>query len=157
MRTSFLSLVLVVLGTCTALADDKVPSRAAEVAPLADEFTRAVVCFDLEQTNVDRFLQLVAPEEAAVLSGRAGILDGMERGRAALLEAGIDRVYFMVSLAEMPFFPWYLVAPSEHPLDVQALLAKMPGELAGPLFVHDEIVTRVIAGEDSKSWLFIGA
>ncbi len=157
MRIPFLSILLVLLGAWTTLADDKAPSQATEIAPLVDEFTRAVVCIDLKRVNVAESLDLFAPEEEGMLPSYAELMDGLERGRTTLLEAGIERVYFMISLAEMPQRPWYLVAPCPRALDLQALITKMPTELAGPLFVRGELVPRSIVGKDSQRWLFLGA
>lgn len=157
MRIPFLSILLVLLGAWTTLADDKAPSQATEIAPPVDEFTRAVVCIDLKRVDVEEIFNLFAPEEEAILPNRAELLDGLERGRATLLEAGIERVYLMISLADMPHLPWYLVAPCSGPLDPQALLTKMPADLAEPMLLRGEIVARAIDGKDSRRWLFVGA
>jgi uncharacterized protein DUF1559 len=157
MRIPFLSILLVLLGAWTTLADDKAPAHGTEVTPLVGEFTRVVVCVDLKRVDVDEIFDSLTPEEEAILPDRAGLLEGLGRGRATLLEAGIERVYFMISLAEMPLRPWYLVAPCPRALDLQALITKMPTELAGPLFVRGELVPRSIVGKDSERWLFLGA
>lgn len=154
MRLAYLSLSLVVLGTGVAWADDKSSSQATEIAPVLDPFARAVVRIDLKQADVLPLLDLAASDEVMAAYSHIPLVDDLEKARSALLDAGIDRVYFVVSLADMPRCPWYLIAPGNRPIEPDVLAKALP-DLAAPLLVRDALVPRTLS-RNSTAWFFLG-
>ncbi|NLS92374.1 MAG: DUF1559 domain-containing protein [Planctomycetaceae bacterium] len=154
MRLACFSLPLIVLATTAAWAEDKASPRATEIAPVLDQFARAVVCIDLKQADVAPLFDLVASEEVMAAYSHIPLVDDLEKARSTLLDNGIDRVYFVVSLADMPHCPGYLVAPCTRTLQPDTLAKALP-DLAAPLLVGDELVPRTLSRQ-ATSWFYLG-
>ena len=156
MRTVTFSVLLLLGGISTfAGAADPVPS-AEPKAPLLDQFARAVVYIDLRDADMTALIDMLVPEEARPLLPGLPTVGDLKQTQSTLLNAGIQRVYLVISLADLPWQPWYLLAPCPDSLDPARLLERMPKTEVGPLLRRRGLVARTIVAADSNHWFFVG-
>jgi hypothetical protein len=111
-----------------------------------------VVYVDLTRIEVDPLLSLLMP---SVLEGTPFAAD-LQRAQTALASAGMKDLYVIVSLAELPRQPWFLVAPCPRDLDLSALTPQLPRELPVWLGRADAQTVQRIDREYVGPMLFIG-
>jgi len=157
MRTLLPLLPWIVAGALSAAAGEaRSPNAAREVAPFVDELTRAVVYVDLKRAEVDRVLDLAVPIVPQAAFYQTPLRAELNEAWAALRAAGIERLYVVVSLADLPRQPWFVVAPCPNNLDAKALASQLPGDLPKRLGTWRALTVERLAGADSRSVLFLG-
>ena len=93
--------------------------RAAAIAPFIDELTVAVAYLDLARIAIDpildKLVEIVPEAQYDVDQDRAQL----DRLHAALLDAGANELYVVVSLADLPRSPPFGIVPNAeyHSLD----------------------------------------
>ena len=101
-------------------------ARAKAIAPFIDEQTVGVVHVDLTRIEVDplfdKFLELVPEALIEEQEARAGV----KQVRDALVKAGARDLYVVVSLAEVPREPPFVIVPLADGAKVDALAAGLP-------------------------------
>ncbi|MFH1268385.1 MAG: DUF1559 domain-containing protein, partial [Planctomycetota bacterium] len=100
-------------------------ARAKTIAPFIDEQTVAVVYVDLARIEVDplldKLVELVPEAQGDVEDAR---LD-FNRARDGLLKAGARELYVVMSLADLPGKPGFMILPGADAIDVAALRASL--------------------------------
>ena len=157
MRTLLPLLPWIVAGALSAAAGEaRSPNAAQEVAPFVDELTRAVVYVDLKRAEVDRVLDLAVPIVPQAAFYQTPLRAELNEAWAALRAAGIERLYVVVSLADLPRQPWFAVAPCPNHLDAKALASQLPGDLPKRLGAWRALTVERLDGAGSGSVLFLG-
>jgi hypothetical protein len=157
MRTILHLLLLTLVGGVPATAEEAPrPIPAEQVAPFVDDLTRAVVYADLARADVDRLMDLAVPLVPQAAFYETQLRAEFEQGRAALRAAGIEHVYLVISLADLPRQPWFVVAPCPDNLDAEALAAQLPADLPKRLGGSRRLAVERLEGGASGSVLFIG-
>lgn len=157
MRMVLHLLVLSSLGGLP-LAAGEAPSTipAEEVAPFVDEMTRAVVYGDLARAEIHRLIDLAGPIVPQGAFYKTLLRAEFEQGRAALRAVGIERLYLVVSLADLPRQSWFVVAPCPGNLGAKALASQLPTDLPRRLGGSRRLTVERLDRGDSGSLLFIG-
>ncbi|HUT89457.1 MAG TPA: DUF1559 domain-containing protein [Thermoguttaceae bacterium] len=155
MRTVLPLLMLTVAGNLSLPAEGA-PSPAQGVAPFVDELTRAVVYVDLARAEVDRLMDLAVPIVPQAAFYETPFRAELDEARAVLRAAGIDRLYVVISLADLPQQVWFLVAPCTDNLDAEALASQLPADLPKRLRGSARLTVERLDRADSGSVLFIG-
>ncbi len=156
MRTFLTWLALVTscgAPTAARAAEPAVPTDGlAKVAPYVDDSTRVVISVDLSRIDVAVLLRMLVPS----LPDGTSVGADLQRSREALLAAKIKDVYVVVSLAELPQQPWFLLAPSPPDLEPAALFAQLPRKWPVWLGRAEAQTVRRIDRDDTGPMLFIG-
>ena len=158
MRAILLCLQLTVFSGLSVAAEDTSPrTNAEEVSPFIDDLTRAVGCIDLTRVSVGQLMDLIVLSDTGTVVRRTPLRAELEQGHRALLAVGVERLYFVVTLAEMPRQPCFILAPCPDGLDPKTLASKLPADLPRRLGASSRALTiECFAKGDSPRFLFIG-
>ncbi len=157
MRTILpLLLASVVVGLAATAGEPPSRTPAEEVAPFVSELTRAVVYVDLARAEVDRLIDLAVPIVPQATYYATTLRAELEQCRAALRAAGVDRLYVVVGLANLPQQPWFVVAPCLDDLDTEALSEQLPAGLPKRLVGSRRLTMERLGRGLTGSVLFVG-
>ncbi len=120
--------------------------RVRTIEPFVDAATVAVARADLSRLDLDALakeLGAFAPDQFREL---VELQAAFRQWVGRFKQAGAKEVYGVVSLADLPGTPVFLVAPLEAGADAKALAAALAGS-AGPLEAAEQFGTAVVAGK----------
>jgi len=127
-RYAFLVLILIAGSIAHADGDSDPTARAKAIAPYIGEQTIAVVHMDLSALEVgdlvDKFVQLV-PDADIDGEMRANL----KKAHSAFTSAGFSDFYVVVSLADIPASPPFIIVPKGDETKVAELQKLLPSSL----------------------------
>jgi hypothetical protein len=130
-------------------ADDKKPDadmRAKAVAPFLDDQTIVIVHADLTRIHVDaiiaKLIEYAKPFESHLAEAKAELGDWI----GAWTKAGVRDMYVVVSLADVPGQPPFLVMPLEGENDGKAIIEAMSRGKHFEHFKFEKIGSAVVGG-----------
>lgn len=157
MRASLPLLLFVAASGLTVEAQESPSQTAVEkVAPFIDDLTRGVIHIDLKRADVEPLMDLAVPIVPQAAFYETPFRAEFQRLRMALRAAGIDEIFVVVSFAELPQQPWFVVAPCPDDLDSKELAPELPADLPERLGAKQRLTIECLANGDSGRVLFIG-
>lgn len=120
----FLPLVLIASPAVAGESFDAA-RRAKTVAPFVDELTRVVARVDLTRVAVEPPLNTLLRLVPEVAVDYEQVRNGLNRLRLVLSQAGAGELYVIVSLADLPDPPWFVVVPAAEGSDFQVLTRQL--------------------------------
>jgi len=157
MRASLPLLLLAATGGLTVEAQESAGQSPAEkVAPFIDDLTRGVIHIDLKRADVEPLMDLAVPIVPQAAFYEAPFRIEFEQLWTALQAAGIEEIFVVLSLAELPQQLWFVVAPCPGDLDSKKLAPQLPAGLPVRLDAKQRLTIECLANGDSGRVLFIG-
>ncbi len=127
-----------------------------KVAPFVDVLTRGVIHIDLRRAEVGSLMDLAIPIVPQAFFYEASFRAEFKQMQAALQAIGIEEVFVVLSLAELPQQLWFAIAPCPDDLDSKKLASQLPADLPERLGATQSLTVECLDTGDSDHVLFIG-
>ncbi len=157
MRANLSLLLLIAVGELTVDAQESPSQTSVEkVAPFVDVLTRGVIHIDLRRADVESLMDLAIPIVPQAFFYETSFRADFEQTQAALQAVGIEEVFVVLSLAELPRQLWFAIAPCPDDLDSKKLASQLPADLPERLGASQSLTVECLDTGDSGRVLFIG-